>query len=401
MKTTHPHLWKALVDTELATAATPLSGDLIDRTARAYAQTGQSDIALHVLRKAPALGVDLSGFLPAMLRLARERRNFAELNAAVQLAQTQKGRNRHLRRELAMGLACLRKEAAAQEEWAALIRTGEMEQDDWLAFSKCMMNTSDPGLTLRIMSVIAACVKDGTNPFLQYCVAKYFVEGDRGRAPRALERIRPAAIPDAEILLDVAILCWRVRDFRRAEEAATLLTNRPDALPVSEAVLRSVRSFAGDAPMLPAYRLPLAGPLAGQLVTAAESIGRDSSSWGFFHRKPARRLCHTALDLQRDPAMVVPEALAPIATFSILSERLGPDPYRLLCGVDWSWPHFMLQRRPQGDLVHVFIEAHEHGHWPWKEVDVVGQDEQEDAVDDRRSEMWTEIAHELEYEEES
>ena len=84
-----------------------------------------------------------------------------------------------------------------------------------------------------------------------------------------------------------------------------------------------------------------------------------------------------------------------MATFSILSERLSPDPYRILSGVDWSWPHLMLQRRPQGDQVHFFIEAQGQRSWSWDEVKPEDQDVKGCKGYARRANIWARIVQEL------
>ena len=96
--------------------------------------------------------------------------------------------------------------------------------------------------------------------------------------------------------------------------------------------------------------------------------------------------------------MVIPEQDEPVASFSILSEDLLPDPFHILCGVDWQWPHVLLQRQPEGDALHYFVGARGHRDWLWDEIRPEMGEEQNNPDRTRRrqhSATWSEAMREL------
>lgn len=360
--------WEEVTQAELATAGGPASADSFCRVARAYEQLGLPEVALAVLRKVGCFGIASEAVLPSLLRGHRKLRQFAELNAAVQTGLAISARAADLRRELALALSNLGQAPAAAAEWAALIRQGGMSQTDWIDCARFVMSGADAGALADMTMAIGERRELKSCALASYCAVKQFVECDRAAAQCILRGIAPSRIPDAEILLDLAILAWRLHDYARAEAAATRAANSDAAPSMAQEVLGIIRSFAGDASLLREVPLPLASPASVLLDQTAPAIQPERTAWGFFDRRIAPGLRAEVLDLAPGTDMAVPEEADPICTFSVLPAGRRHDPFHVLSGVDWSWPHILVQRKPSGDVLHFFVEAQGHRDWMWEEV---------------------------------
>jgi hypothetical protein len=390
--------WDNLAQAELATADGPASAETLCRVATAYDDIGFPDVALAVLRKAGSFGIENRAVLPALLRGHRKQRQFVELNAAVQAGVTVNERDTDLRRELALALSSLGQTPAAEAEWASLIRSGCMTETDWLGCARFVMSCADAPSLAQMMKVIGEREELKTNHLAGYCAVKHLIDRDVVATQLALREVDPSRIYDPDILLDLAILAWRLQDYARADTAARLAATPADAPPVCKTVLASIRSFAGDFSLTRRVSMPMAGEIAERVLKLALTVKPDAAAWGFLHRHGSNSFGARILDLTAEPDMDVPEDLDPVATFSILSYGLCPDPFQVLCGVDWSWPHIMVQRIPDGSALHFFGEAHGHKDWLWEEVRAEGcgaEVAQACAPRHQQSATWVEALREL------
>lgn len=370
MTTPVENSWAELVQAEIATAAGPASAESFCRVAAAYEAADFPSVALAVLRKAGSFGIGIRAVLPALLRGLRMQRKFAELNTALQAGLAIQDRDADLRRELALALSCLNQIPAAETEWASLIRTGCLNETDWLNCTRFVMNCPDAPSLVQIMTAISEKPELRAHPLAGSCAVKHLIDRDLVAAQHLLREVDPAQVSarGADILLDLAILAWRLRDYARAEAAATLAATSSHDPSISRKVLASIRSFAGDSSRLRKVSLPTAGKAGERVSKLALTVKRDAAAWGFLHRLGPDSLETRILNLTAEPDMAVPEELDPVASFSILSERLQPDPFHILGGVDWCGPHVLLQRKPDGDALHFFIAAQGHKDWLWEEV---------------------------------
>lgn len=370
MTTLDADKWDELLRAEIATADAPASAESFCRVARAYEAADFPNAALAVLRKAASFGVENRMVLPALLGAFRKQRQFAELNTAVQAGLAIGDRNVALGRELALALACLNQMPTAELEWVALIRAGCMQEADWLDCARFVMNCPDPASLVQLTTAIQERHELHAHSLAGYCAIKHLIDRDMAAARRVLRKTDPAraGVGHPDISLDLAILAWRLQKYSKAETAATSAAASDNAPSVAKHVLASIRSFAGDASLLRAVSLPTARMAADQVSSCALTVPRKAAAWGFLHRDGLDSLKAWILDLAAEPDMAVPEDSDPVATFSILSEELKPDPYHILCGVDWSWPHVLLQRKPDGDALHFFVEAPGDKDWLWEEV---------------------------------
>lgn len=391
--------WTALVEAELATASAKPPGEAIIQAASAYERAGFGDVAVAVLRAAGRFGADSRAVLPGLLRGHGRQRKFEELNVAVKQGLQIADRTAELRRELATALSALGQTPAAEAEWAALIRGGRMTQDDWTACARFVLSCADAPSLVQLMTAVSERQELKGNGIVGYCVIRHMVDRDAENARRVLTKVDPACIPDGEILLDLAVQSWRLGNFAKAEEAARLAAGFDDSSPVCRAVLASTRSFMGDFSLMSKTSLPVAGPVTDRVTEIGRHHKGAHPVWGVLCRESADGLRVTLLDLAEEPDMAVPEVADVVASFSIMPEGAVPDPFLVLSGVDWSWPHFMHQRRAQNsDLVHVFTEAHRHKEWLWEEVAVdPGRTVCEDGnvLRHGRSQTWMEAIQEL------
>jgi hypothetical protein len=391
-------MWDEIAQAEIATADGPSSVEGLCRVASAYEQIGFPDAALAVLRKADAFGVEGKTVLPTLLGALRRQRRFVELNAAVQSGLVIPDRNPDLRRELAMALSSLGQIPAAEKEWASSIRSGCMSETDWLECARFVINCADtPSLTQAMVAIDERARLTGQG-LVGYCLVRQLVDRDMAVAQHTLCEIDPSRIPDAEIQLALAILAWRLRDYARAEMAATLAASSSDAPSASKKILASIRSFAGDFSLLRKVSMPALRAVGERVLKSAPAVKKDAAAWGFVRRHGPDSFEMNILDPTAEPAIAVPEELDPVATFSILSDEPYPDPFHVLCGVDWSWPHVMLQRKPGGEALHFFVEAHGHKDWLWEEVSPEACDAGSDhtcALRSQQSATWIEAMREL------
>jgi hypothetical protein len=357
--------WMELLQAEIGTADGPPSAETLCRVAAAYEAANFPDAALAVLRKAGSFGIENHPVLPALLRGLRAQRHFAELSTAMQTGLAIQDRQADLRRELALALACLSQFPAAQREWASLIRTGCMTQTDWLDCARFVMNCPDAPSLVELGTAIQENPELRTHPLAGYCAVKHLIDRDTAAARRALRKLDPARAGacDAEILLDLAILAWRLHKYTKAEAAARLAAASSSHSTVAQRVLGSIRSFAGDFSHLRTVSMPAARAAAERVSSLALSVQRDAAVWGWLHRQEPAAIESRTLELTPEPDMAVPEELDLVATFSILSENFSPDPFHVLCGVDWSWPHVLMKRHPDRDALHFFIAAQGHKDW--------------------------------------
>jgi hypothetical protein len=362
--------WAELVQAEITTADGPASAESFCRVAAAYDAADLPNVALAVLRKAGSFGIENRAVLPALLKGLRKQRKFAELNTALQAGLAINDRETDLRRELALALSCLSQIPAAEMEWASLIRTGCMNETDWLSCATFVANCPDAPALVQMMTAISERQELRAHPLAGFCAVKHLIDRDLAAAQRVLLEVDPAraSAGDADILLHLAILAWRLRDYDKAEKAATLAATSSNDPSISRKVLASIRSFAGDFSHLRKVSLPAVREAGEWVSNLAQTVKRAGAGWGFLHRHGPESLEGQVLDLTAEPEMAIPEELDPVASFSILSEDLRPDPFHILCGVDWSWPHVLLQRKPDGDALHSFIGARGHKDWLWEEI---------------------------------
>ena len=362
--------WAELVQAEIATADGPASAENFNRVAAAYEAADLPNVGLAVLRKAGNFGIDNRAILPALLRGLRRQRQFVELNSALHAGLAINDREADLRRELALALSCLNQIPAAELEWASLIRTGCMNETDWLSCATFVMNCPDAPSLVQMMTAISERQELRTHPLAGFCIVKHLVDRDMDAAQRVLLEVDPARISagGADILLNLAILAWRLRDYAKAEDAATLAATCGSDPSITRKVVATIRAFAGECAHLRKVSLPMARGARQWVSNLARNIRRDGAAWGFLHRHGLEPFEGQVLDLTAEPEMAIPEEFDPVASFSILSEQLRPDPFHVLCGVDWSWPHVLLQRKPDGDALHFFVGARGHKDWLWEEI---------------------------------
>jgi hypothetical protein len=393
--------WAELVQAEIATAEGPASADSFCRVAAAYEAADFPNVALAVLRKADSFGIEKNhAILPALLRGLRKQRQFAELNTALQAGLAINDREAGLRRELALALACLSQIPAAEMEWASLIRTGCMNETDWLSCATFVANCPDAPALVQMMTAISERQELRAHPLAGFCTVKHLIDRDLAAAQRILLEVDPAraSAGDADILLHLAILAWRLRDYAKAEKAATLAATSSNDPSISRRIVASIRSFAGDFSHLRKVSLPAVREAGEWVSNLAQTVKRDGAGWGFLHRHGPESLEGQVLDLTAEPEMVIPEELDPVASFSILSEDLRPDPFHILLGVDFSWPHVLLQRKPDGDALHFFVGARGHKDWLWEEIRPEAGDDHNNPDFARRrqpSATWAEAMREL------
>lgn len=392
--------WTELIQAEIATADGPASAENFNRVAAAYEAADLPNVGLAVLHKAGNFGIDNRAILPALLRGLRRQRQFVGLNSALHAGLAINDREADLRRELALALSCLNQIPAAELEWASLIRTGCMNETDWLSCATFVMNCPDAPSLVQMMTAISERQELRTHPLAGFCIVKHLVDRDMDAAQRVLLGVDPARISagGADILLNLAILAWRLRDYAKAEDAATLAATCGSDPSTTRKVVATIRAFAGECAHLRKVSLPMARGARQWVSNLARNIRRDGAAWGFLHRHGLEPFEGQVLDLKAEPEMAIPEEFDPAASFSILSEQLRPDPFHVLCGVDWSWPHVLLQRKPDGDELHFFVGARGHKDWLWEEISPEsGGDGNEYSGAPRRqpSTTWAEALREL------
>lgn len=370
MTTTNDDRWAELVQAELATADAPASAEGFRRVADAYEAAGFANVSLSVLRKTASFGIESHAVLPALLKGFRAQRQFAELNTAVQSALSIQDPEGDLRRELAKALACLNQVPAADREWASLIRAGSMNEADWESCACFVMNCPDAPSLAQMITAIQERKELRSHPLAAYCVARHLIDPNTAAALEALREIDLSLVAEGntDILLDLAILAWRLHDYARAEQVATLALKSASDPTLHRNVLASVRSFAGDFSHLRKVSMPRAREAGKRVARLALERNREETAWGLLYRQGPDRIEAKIIDLAAEPDMGMPDGLDLVASFSLLPQSPRTDPFPILCGVDWSWPHILLQRKPDGDALHVFVEARGHKDWAWEEV---------------------------------
>jgi len=360
--------WRELAAAELATAEGPASAESLRRAAKGYEQNGFPEVALTCLRKADTFGINGRAVLPDLLGILRRQRRFPELHAALQGGLAIADREPDLRHELALALSSLGQAPAAEMEWATLIRSGGMTQSHWLDCARFVMNCADGSALVQMMAAIEERAELKGQCLVGYCVARHLIDRDVAATRALLSQIAPPRLSDPEILLDLAILCWRVGEYQKAESAATLAAGFAGAPPACAMVRGSIRSFGGDFSHLRKAPLPRARSADEIILKFAAGAAPETTAWGCLHREASGALGTRVFDLTADAEMVVPEEFETVVSFSVLSAGSSPDPFQILAGVDWQWPHLMLQRRPSGPVLHYFVGSHRAKEWPWEEV---------------------------------
>jgi hypothetical protein len=361
--------WAELAGAEIATAERPASAESFCRVAAAYEAADFPTAALAVLRKAGSFGVEGGLILPALLRALRRNREFAELDAAVQAGLAIADRKADLRRELALALACLNRAPLAETEWAWLVQAGAMSETDWTELARFVLNSPDTPLLVALMTAIRERPDLAGHPLASFCAVKHLIDLDREAAHRALLEIHLSRAGDVspDLLLSLAILAWRLGEYAWAKQAAVLASSLDRDASLHQKVLGSIRSFAGDSSHLRTVALPRADEAGKRVAKLAFEAPRDKAGWGLLLRDGPDSLDQIT-DLPAEPDMQVPGDMDLVASFSVLPQNSSTDPFHILVGVDWSWPHLLLQRRPEGDLLHYFVEAPGHKDWFWEEV---------------------------------
>lgn len=376
--------WQALLDAEIDSAGSPITAATASRTASLYERTGFEKEGLSLLRRCVRFGVNNPDILPSLLEALTRQRQFTELNRALQVCANLADRPPELRRQVARAFSALGQTVPAAAEWSSLMEQGGMLEDDWLALARFLVNSGDvPSEIAQPLDNQAENLhmyaKQGQSVFrddkgqappslVSYCMFRARVDNNRTWARKVLPQIRPENIPDVEVVLDLAIGAWRLGAFEKAAEAARCALSMGEAPTAAKSILATIRSFAGDGSQLTPGALAVRREEAKLIRNTAKGVAREAAAWGIIRVKESGKLGLKVLPMSEECEMEVPDMEGIVATFSILPHSRAGDPLVILRGLDWSWPHFMLQRESREERLHSFVEHSGHREWLWNEV---------------------------------